>query len=144
MHIESLQKKIKYYYLEGVRNKRRLDSTIKSLFELIRDIGFERLIKIAKKVLPRYDLEIISRHIKGSKICDIVQINDSKWQVESETMRNEIYNITKNKQCTCSKKFDECDVCAHAFSCTCKDYLIGLNTCKHIPAIMLNKNQMNN
>lgn len=49
MYLESLHKKIKYQYFEG-KVVKRLDIAIIALLKLVRDLMFDRIIKITKQV----------------------------------------------------------------------------------------------
>lgn len=52
----------------------------------------------------------------------------------------EFYNVSVCKEiteCKCRLFSDECNSCLHKFTCTCHDYTIQYNMCKHIHMICL-------
>ncbi|GFV78777.1 MULE domain-containing protein [Trichonephila clavipes] len=51
MYLESLHKTIKYHYFDG-KHVKRLDVAIDGLLKLVRDLIFQRLVKITKKPFP--------------------------------------------------------------------------------------------
>ena len=59
---------------------------------------------------------------------------DGKVKVISETRPNVAYHLTRvNNNCDqCQMTCNECGVCAHEFHCTCTDFLLKSNICKHI------------
>ncbi|VEN58512.1 unnamed protein product [Callosobruchus maculatus] len=144
MYLEAMHRTLKYIYFDGKKNK-RLDTCINSLMKLLRDITFRKL-KRNVKGSSSYRMKLIRQsHIKSSSINieDILKINDFTWNIKSSTT-NEIYVINKVAQaCVNSKGEDSncqlfcsnCKVCVHIFSCTCLDFFIKYNMCKHIHAI---------
>ena len=57
---------------------------------------------------------------------------DGDMMLEHGTSKYLIQNIDHNTQCDCSLKCDDCDACINQYSCTCIDYLVKWNMCKHI------------
>ncbi|XP_069695882.1 uncharacterized protein [Periplaneta americana] len=141
MHLESQHKKIKYQYLEG-RHVKRLDIAINGLLKLVRDLIFQRLIKVTKKSVPS---DRINRIVKSHKVSSgimpemITILSNDEWHIKSMSGNN-VYNVHKvEEECggACYLKCAACEVCIHLFTCTCVDYVIRGNICKHIHSIAL-------
>lgn len=142
MHLESLHKKIKYQYLEGKQVK-RLDVALDGLLKLLRDLLFDRLIKITnkKKSIPSDKLsKIMKSHKLGLQIAPtmVTNLNENLWQVQS--MEGKVYDIDVQKgknKCgmACLFKCTACKICIHAFTCSCIDNVIRGNICKHIHCV---------
>lgn len=56
----------------------------------------------------------------------------------SETLNHATYEVQKvmeNDDCgSCKLRFEACNICIHAYTCTCSNNLIYSNICKHIHA----------
>ena len=57
-------------------------------------------------------------------------------KIQSQTMKDVFYHITRvQEKCvddTCQMVCDDCGDCAHEYHCTCSDFLLKSNICKHI------------
>ncbi|PRD18573.1 UNVERIFIED_CONTAM: hypothetical protein NCL1_60145 [Trichonephila clavipes] len=85
MCLESLHKKIKYHYFYG-KHVKRLDVAIDGLLKLVRDLIFQRLIKITKNTISSDKLsKIVNSHRLSLKIQSnrIEKLADNKWKIES-------------------------------------------------------------
>lgn len=138
MYLEAMHKKIKYCYMQGKQN-RRVDKCISLLMRFARDMMFERTIRMMKNK-PTYRMEQIAHshhqsvHIEDSKITNI---NTHTWLVQSTTSDKSPYSVTINntENCIgCPLACPNCHVCVHQFTCTCIDYKIKGNFCKHVHA----------
>ncbi|XP_065217732.1 uncharacterized protein LOC135843700 [Planococcus citri] len=141
MHLEALHKKIKYQYLNG-NHVIRLDKSIDALLRLIRDLMYERIIKIAKEKPSAKMLKIRHAHEKGLKIPkEHVQCLESQlWKVKSQTRDGLVYEVKQvSEMCDdvnlCVLRCSECNVCIHTFKCSCIDSFIYDNLCKHIHTV---------
>lgn len=83
-------------------------------------------------------------HKKGVEIkeVDINKVNDELWNVKSQ--KNDTptcYIVQKQSASMCTNRKHcllscaNCNICIHEFSCSCPDYQIKFNLCKHIHAI---------
>ena len=134
MHLERMHGIIKYIYLKGNKPK-RLDIAIHALMRYLRDKLFDKLISYHKGKLTSKISAIRQRHISSLNLDtnEVIKNDDCDlWKVFSNT-KTEIYEVTKiNDTCNCDLKCDECNICIHAYICTCPDSSIKFNMCKHI------------
>ena len=70
---------------------------------------------------------------------DKIKVQDGKVLVNSESRPNVAYHVSRvhevcpvDKEKKCQMKCDECGVCYHEYQCTCTDFLLKSNICKHI------------
>ncbi|KAE9523016.1 hypothetical protein AGLY_016647 [Aphis glycines] len=142
MHLENLHKKIKYTYLDG-KIYIRLDKAIHKLFDLMRDVMFKRIIKIAKNKTTEKIRRIRDGHSKSLKIEDSYVSQDSEnqciWFVTSNKDPSHTYKVENlKKMCienVCPLQCRTCNVCVHTYQCSCIDSRVYLNICKHIHKI---------
>ncbi|XP_065202653.1 uncharacterized protein LOC135832998 [Planococcus citri] len=143
-HLESLHRTLKYVYLEGKKVK-RLDWTISILMKFIRDRLFDQIIlhhkgKLTKKI---QDLRRRHRTAVANRNDSLITYDstDERWIVSSK----QIYYVEKNDaNCTCSLICTLCNACLHRYSCTCLDYSIKWNMCKHVHEVCMIENEKNN
>ncbi|XP_022169811.1 uncharacterized protein LOC111033408, partial [Myzus persicae] len=139
MVLEAFHKTLKYVYLKGKKNQ-RLDILLWNLLKTVRDKNFERLVKLCNGgKVTHYVNAINSRHRSAVQIhnSNINKTSDITWTVVSETL-NQTYLVKKRESCECKIICVACKVCVHLFSCTCYDYTIKNNMCKHIHAVKIN------
>ncbi|XP_016657057.1 uncharacterized protein LOC103308233 [Acyrthosiphon pisum] len=108
MYLEAMHKKLKYCYMHGKQN-RRVDKCISLLMRFSRDMMFERIIRMMKNK-PTFRMEQIAHsHLRSINI--------------------------ESKNCMgCPLACPSCHICVHKFTCTCVDYKIKGNFCKHVHA----------
>ncbi|GFR32476.1 MULE domain-containing protein [Trichonephila clavata] len=134
MYLESLLKKIKYHYFEG-KHVKRLDIAIDSLLKLVRDLIFQRLIKITKRTISSDKLsKIVNSHRLGLEIQrnKIEKLADNEWKIESNHSNYIICKKEEKCHRLCNIKCTACKICIHSYTCSCVDNLIRGNICKHI------------
>lgn len=145
MFLESMNKKIKYCYMEGKKN-RRVDKCIGYLMRFSRDMMFDRIIREAKNV-PTYRMQKIAHsHHRSQEITDdmVKNFEENAWLVQSSSVGRGPYTVAVNVSCQCKNcplSCPECHVCVHKFTCSCIDHQIKGNLCKHIHACMRVLNQ---
>lgn len=140
MYLEAIHKTIKYFYLNGRKNK-RMDNCINALMKFIRDQLFSQFIKQVKnKYTAKSD--VIMRSHSASKNIDsskIEKISESMWEIPSSTRKNLTYEVTLlTSSCAvegCHLYCKQCKICTHSFSCNCVDHIVRNNICKHIHAV---------
>ena len=139
MYVEAFHHVLKYIYLNGKVNK-RVDKCIHTLLKITRDKTFERLIKMTKGKKTKKITEIHKRHLASHEMTmeSVIAIQERIWEVKSS--RNErkymvaLENLVSPEKCML--KCNECDICIHSFACTCQDYVVNGNMCKHIHLIV--------
>ncbi|XP_049798806.1 uncharacterized protein LOC126232686 [Schistocerca nitens] len=142
MHLEAMHRVLKYCYLEGKTNN-RLDRLLVVLMKLVRDKLCARMVKLYKGG-HSYRINLIEARHKAScsiKENDItVNTDGTKFHVKSQTHCGVTHTVILNNiECKleCKLKCSKCNICIHAFSCSCADSLIHLNICKHIHAVSM-------
>lgn len=133
MHLESMHKALKY--LDGnTKQVKRLDKGISAMMSFVTAKLFDRLIVNIKGKVTSKMKDIRRRHKDGiskNKQFIITKVGSS-WEVLS-LKSQEVYVVReKNAQCKCKLVCSDCKCCIHRYCCTCIDYSIKLNMCKHI------------
>ena len=99
MHLESVHKTLKYFYLSGKRVK-RLDKGIHAMMHFIRDKIFDRIITLEKGKVTSKLKDLRARHKRSLEISlGYVLENDDGWLVPSEKDSTEFYMINKTGNC---------------------------------------------
>ena len=137
MYVEAFHRVLKYIYLKGTVNK-RVDKCIHVLLKIARDKFFDRLVKGSKGKYSFKLEDIRKRHDKSEDIsfAAIQETSEGVFNVMSST-GNGNYTVTALDNTICSRDncmlyCSKCNVCLHTYSCTCPDYSIAANMCKHI------------
>ena len=118
------------------KNVKRMDHSLNLLLNLVYDMMFDRLINIEKGVISTRIQKIRVSHNKSEQM-DVIIIPGSEeecWIVQSENKESIGYYELRilDRNCGCKLRCDNCNICIHYYSCTCHDYLIRSNLCKHI------------
>ena len=139
MYVEAFHHVLKYIYLNGKVNK-RVDKCIHTLLKITRDKTFERLIKMTKGKKTKKITEIHKRHLASHEMTmeSVIPIQEGLWEVKSSRNERKYMVALENLVCPekCMLKCNECDICIHSFACTCQDYVVNGNMCKHIHLIV--------
>ena len=143
MHLESMHKNIKYFYLNGTVVK-RLDKGLHAVLKYTRDKIVERIIKQTKGKSTRHMNKIINRHRTSlNSSFNINQVSDGEYALTNA--ENTTYKITKVANSPCCELICKiCFVCLHSFQCTCPDYFLHNTICKHIHYLMLHLEPLKN
>nr|CAH7758959.1 unnamed protein product [Callosobruchus chinensis] len=99
MHIESMHKTIKYFYLEGKRVQ-RLDKALHAIITFIRDKVVERFIKNVKGKTNSHIKEILNRHNSASSLaCQLyVMENGTTYILKTEEKEYVVVKEPPNKK----------------------------------------------
>uniref|UniRef100_A0A8D8Z8V6 SWIM-type domain-containing protein n=1 Tax=Cacopsylla melanoneura TaxID=428564 RepID=A0A8D8Z8V6_9HEMI len=144
VHLEDLHKQLKCTYLDG-KNVRRLDRAIDGVLKIIRDSFLKRSFQVTFNTESSRMAQIQRNHEKGLEVPeDMICILETgkSWEVVSSRDTDTTYIVRPsedNMVCPnneCPLQCPECNICVHTFQCTCSDYLIQVNICKHIHACM--------
>lgn len=132
MHLERMHRTIKYIYFNG-KNTKRLDKMLYVLMKFIRDRLYDRLITLHKGKITKKISDLRVRHKESLKLSEsLIMKGDTGWNILSSN-RTDLYFIKESTtDCTCNLRCLDCKTCIHNFSCTCIDYSIRWNMCKHI------------
>lgn len=96
MYLESVHKCLKYYYLDGKKNK-HLDTYINAILKFTRNKIFERFIKLVKYKYTAKEENIIKSHNIEVQINPetIKIIVDKRWDICTEET-NMVYEVIKS------------------------------------------------
>lgn len=142
-HLESTFKIFKHIYLKGKKIK-RLDKSMYALMKLVVHKSHKNFIAEEKGTVSSKISAIRKKHkaaVKASKDINhrfqsISNVGENMWLIPSETTKDEFYEVKSNKDnknCENCKLFCRtCNACIHDYTCSCIDYLIKYNMCKHI------------
>ncbi|KAL4156139.1 hypothetical protein QTP88_000174 [Uroleucon formosanum] len=138
MVLEAFHKTLKHVYLKGKKNQ-RLDALLWHLLKVVRDKNFERLVKLCNGGKVTHFVNVInSRHRSALQTnYKVIKISDDTWSVASNSLELD-YLIKQNEPCSCKVICIVCKCCVHLSSCTCYDYCIKNNMCKHIHVVRMN------
>jgi len=120
--------------MHGKQN-RRVDKCISLLMRFARDMMFERTIRMMKNK-PTFRMEQIAQsHCRSIDIESsiIKKIDINTWLVHLKTPDKNPYTVSFNNLENCMG-YLSCRIRVHQFICTCVDYKIKGNFCKHVHA----------
>lgn len=138
MYLESMHKVLKYIYLKGV-TCRRLDKTVHVLLQYVKDKQFERIIKLEKSKVTTKISRINKSHINAINSTNmVVSTSENGWIVTSKDTSYIVKVNELQEGHTCKLKCSSCLSCVHMYICTCMDFIINYNMCKHIHKICVN------
>lgn len=134
-----LHERFKLVYKEG-KNSKKLCKYVASLMSLFDDSQMDKLAKMDDQNSTK-EKALFDRHKKSVEIGSLVYevaVDPVYWLCPSESS-NEVYYEVKpdanSESNCCDLKCPSCDACRHAYKCTCLDYVVNLNMCKHIHRI---------
>lgn len=121
------------------KKNRRVDKCVSFLLKFSRNMMFERIIREMKNK-PTHRMQQISQsHKRSEELTEnmVEEVSSGIWQVQSSVPIRGKYTvkINRNSDCLgCPLSCPVCGVCIHQFVCTCVDYLLRGNFCKHVHA----------
>ncbi|CAL4117920.1 unnamed protein product, partial [Meganyctiphanes norvegica] len=123
-HLETLQKILKYVFLDWKKGK-RLDKCILGILKLIDSRVSNRKIDPIKK------------RICGSTLArSVKEIDSGVFSVQSNNYEKNQYLVKRSINCTnCKERCILCNACSHMYICECEDY--KSNLCKHVNAVTM-------
>ena len=69
----------------------------------------------------------------------ITSINNKKWKVNSQNVQHTHYVVEKlEESCDCKVICHDCQICPHAYTCTCLDATLHATICKHVHLVHMN------
>lgn len=147
MSLEKWHHELKHNSRMNGKCQRRLDVSINNVLRCLRTKFLRRIISLSRNKVPLKLSELRKRHKTAEQLLSTVEVFEdtvnAKWLVPSYNMSNstmlEYYEvrIEKAEQCDCSFICGECSSCLHTYSCTCHDFCIQYNMCKHIHMVSL-------
>ena len=97
---------------------------------------FDRLINVEKGVISTRNQKIRVSHNKSQQMDVTITpwSEEECWIVQSENKESIGYYELRilDRNCRCKLRCDKCNICIDYYSCTCHDYLIRSNLCKHV------------
>jgi hypothetical protein len=133
MHLENMHRVLKHIYFRGTKVN-RLDKAIHGLMTFIRDKLFDQLISSHRGKVTSKITNIRLRHNNSLALTleSIVKEGDD-WLIQSSSTLD-IFRVSKSNisNCSCLLKCESCGICYHYYICTCTDFAIKWNMCKHV------------
>ena len=124
IHIEAFHRLLKVVYFEGKQN-RRLEHLLSIIFKVARDKGYERLQKQHKGKVTHRSSEINSMHKNAEEMISN-GINPIAQSATTYGKSITVVQLQGDHKCVCKLVCASCNVCVHAYTCTCIDYaMIG-------------------
>ena len=140
MFLEAFHRVLKIVYLHHKQN-RRVDSLLVALIKIARNTAFERMRKLEMGKNSHRICEIMKRHQSANKLSStlITPINNKKWKVNSQNVQDIHYVVEKlEESCDCKVICHDCQICPHAYTCTCLDATLHATICKHVHLVHMN------
>ena len=132
MHLESMHKVIKYFYLNR-KTVKRLDKGLAQVLNYIRDKSVERIIRLTKGENTKQTRQTSRSHKKALKEVNRYMIVDKSTHWEMVKNEQASYIITQLMEAKCCELVCLfCETCNHMFSCDCKFFTNRRIICKHI------------
>lgn len=135
-----LHDKFKLVYKEG-KNSKKLCRYVASLMTLFDTSQLELLSRMEDKN-PAKQKALLDRHKKSTEVVSVVYevaVEPVYWLCPSESSSEVYYEVRRegkrDQTCLCDLKCPTCASCRHDYKCTCLDYVVNLNMCKHIHRI---------
>lgn len=135
-----LHDKFKGVYKDG-KNSKKLCRYVLSLMNLFENEQLELLMEIEDKD-PLKAKAISDRHQKSVDTVSLVYevaVQPTYWLFPSDNASDLYYEVKREnkKEKCCDLSCESCKACRHDFKCSCLDYLINWNMCKHIHKVCL-------
>ncbi|CAB0010163.1 unnamed protein product [Nesidiocoris tenuis] len=136
---ELMHKTLKHIYMKG-KKVEKLDNCILAVARFIRDKLYNQLTSCYRGTPPPKPpkdkkMSAIRRaHAKSLKMNDyIVSPSVDGWCISS-SIGDEMHEVKRlDVQCEeCKLRCSECNICVHAYQCTCSDSMVKNNICAHI------------
>ncbi|XP_049954648.1 uncharacterized protein LOC126470691 [Schistocerca serialis cubense] len=131
-NVESMHRTLKEIHGNAWQIK-PLDKGISTLMSLVTAKMFDWLIANVKGKITSKVQDICNNH-KTSLLMDKDLITEVDGGSEApSTSSSEVYIVKDNTDiCEHESKCSDCNVCIHTYYCTCMDYYIRFNICKHV------------
>ena len=102
----------------------------------------DRFVKLIKGANCTKIVLTNERHRKSLNLLNHVSsVTENVYNVKSEVSAELNYCVEKLENCNnCEVKCNSCMICIHSYNCSCIDYKIRANMCKHIHAVNLFQN----
>lgn len=135
--LDVMYRVLKEIYFKGIK-VRRLDFSVFRLLKMAWDNLFVRLT-FMKKENGEYMFKMYKNRHDASTLIpyeDIIK-RDQSYEVRSASNAEKTYLLEKEfENCSCQLRCADCDSCLHIYSCSCIDFSIAENVCKHVHAVV--------
>lgn len=144
--VETFHKVLKYY----VFRKKVVNQLIDALNNLTQFLYREQMEKVIDEQVDNIAIRLrMSRNRHSQSLqgkTDSIEKHLNGWIVPSFKSTDGIYELhfvekTEIDDCSCKLVCSDCDICIHSYTCTCSDYLLKKNMCKHIHLICAYHNE---
>lgn len=140
LQLMRLHDKFKVVYKEG-KNSKKLCKYVADLMTLFDDSQLDQLSRMEDRN-PAKQKALLDRHKKSTEAGSIVYevaVEPVYWLCPSESSQEVYYEVRRisrrDQACCCDLRCPTCASCRHDYKCTCLDYVVNMNMCKHIHKI---------
>ncbi|CAH2016159.1 unnamed protein product [Acanthoscelides obtectus] len=134
LHLERMCKTIENVYLKSQRDK-RLYQGINAIMNLGSG-SLEHSVDLDKKQLDKKLQTTFYRHTTSLNMdLDLVLSGEDGWNVLSIDLKESNVVQRIRDSCDCESSCLYCQRCLHQYVCSCNDFFLGSNMCKHIHLI---------
>lgn len=135
-----LHDKFKVVYKDG-KNSKRLCSYVINLMNIF-DPEQLKMISDVEDKNPGKKKGLLNRHLKSVKAETLVYevaVEPACWLFPSDGSTETFFEVKQSKKESkcCDLMCPTCSTCRHDYKCTCLDYVVNLNMCKHIHRVCL-------
>jgi hypothetical protein len=133
MALENMHGDLKRNHFDG-KQVCRMDESFATLKKYLATKQINRVNSIYRGKITTKDRILRERHNASLKLSDsTLTKSGDHWLVRSSSNQFDTYIIEEGvKNCRCLSVCPQCKVCFHAYTCTCLDYAIKTNMCKHV------------
>ncbi|KFM68785.1 putative zinc finger transcription factor protein 17, partial [Stegodyphus mimosarum] len=135
MKVERWHRQLKYEEAGGTVIK-RLDKSLHLVLTAVGKKLMGQIISVERPKLTSRIKEIRNKHEMSKFMADyeLYEIKPKQAWIVSRSQKGLIHtnNVYFEKHCNCNIRCHECDICIHQFVCSCIDYSVRFQICKHI------------
>uniref|UniRef100_A0A1Y1N7T3 C2H2-type domain-containing protein n=2 Tax=Photinus pyralis TaxID=7054 RepID=A0A1Y1N7T3_PHOPY len=145
--LENWHQELKHNASVGGKCQQRLDCSIQNVLECLRQKCLKLLIYVSHNEVPHKLYALRKRHELACLVLNQTDLQRESASTFLVTSKNkdtdpllEFFKVTvvaQPEQCKCEFLCTECRKCLHMLSCTCHDYSVHYNMCKHIHLVCL-------
>lgn len=131
-YLEPLNNDLETIYQKGISD---VYQSLNLLFELVRNECLFHLMKWDGDILNEKLKEVLASHKEFEKSVTEIQCKGSEWTVLDSNSDFVVNKLDNECEKECGIVCENCNICIHDYNCSCNDYVIGFNICRHIHAV---------
>uniref|UniRef100_A0A0A9XBJ9 V-type proton ATPase subunit E n=1 Tax=Lygus hesperus TaxID=30085 RepID=A0A0A9XBJ9_LYGHE len=131
------------YINRHCKRVKRLDVAVHSMMNFIREKLYKRTA-FGSEVMESASIAIMKdRHQNAVDMIGVqIQRKGDTWVFSKSLKSTHKFEIVRSAfDCNCSTKCEKCKACVHMFRCSCQDFAISWNVCKHIHRVAMHCQQ---